>query len=158
MTLIHVGFNDSFAPGPKDFDFFIGQVTFNEDRAENADLSEGYYFGNQTVVTMLDNEFAGAMTLTALKDAELGAQIGTTSLATIEDVIQPTAEAAVYNSTDDAIEDMQNGDIDGVVVDLPTAGFITTVRVEGSKIVAQIGSPPGPSPSTSASSSRRTAR
>ena len=40
----------SFAPGDKDFDFFINQVTFNEERAENADLSDGYYFGNQTVV------------------------------------------------------------------------------------------------------------
>jgi polar amino acid transport system substrate-binding protein len=144
VSWIPIAFNESFAPGPKDFDFFIGQVTFNEDRAQNADLSEGYYFGNQTVVTMADNEFADATSLTELEGAELGAQVGTTSLATIEDVIGATSQ--VYNTTDDAIEDMQNGDIDGVVVDLPTAGFITTVQVEGAKIVGQIGLAAGAQP------------
>jgi polar amino acid transport system substrate-binding protein len=143
---IPISFNTSFAPGPKDFDFFIGQVTFNEERAENADLSEGYYFGNQSVVTMSDNEFASVTTITELKAAELGAQVGTTSLTTIEEVIDTTAEAAVYNNTDDAIEAMQNGQIDGVVVDLPTAGFITTIQVEGSKIVGQIGLEAGAQP------------
>jgi polar amino acid transport system substrate-binding protein len=146
VTWIPVAFNTSFAPGPKDFDFFIGQVTFNEERAANADLSDGYYFGNQTVVTLSKNKFANATTLTALKGAKLGAQVGTTSLATIDDVIQPTAEAKVYNTTDDAIEAMQNGQIDGVVVDLPTAGFITTVQVEDSKIVGQIGTDAGAEP------------
>ncbi len=146
VTWIPIAFNTSFAPGPKDFDFFIGQVTFNEERAANADLSEGYYFGNQTVVTLADNEFANATTIADLKGAELGAQVGTTSLATIENVIQPTAEAAVYNSTADALSDMANGDIDGVVVDLPTAGFITGVQVENSKIVGQIGLAAGGEP------------
>ena len=125
---------------------FINQVTYNADRAASADLSDGYYFGNQTVVTMSDSAFAGATTLAALKGAKLGAQVGTTSLATIEDVIKTTADAAVYNSTDDALEAMQNGQIDGVVVDLPTAGFITTVQVEGSKIVGQIGTAAGATP------------
>ena len=146
VTWIPIPFNNSFAPGPKDFDFFIGQVTFNTERAKNADLSDGYYFGNQTVVTMADNKFAGATTIGALKGAELGAQVGTTSLATIEDVIKTTADAAVYNTTDDALQAMQNGQIDGVVVDLPTAGFITTVQVEGSKIVGQIGEAAGAKP------------
>jgi polar amino acid transport system substrate-binding protein len=146
VTWVPVPFSNSFAPGPKDFDFFIGQVTAKPERAENADLSEGYYFGNQTVVVMEDSEFADATTITELQGAELGAQIGTTSLATIEDVIQTTAEAAVYNSTDDAIEDMTNGQIDGIVVDLPTAFFITNVQIEGGAIVGQIGDAAGAEP------------
>ena len=146
VTWMEADFNASYAPGPKDYDFFMGQVTFTEERAENADLSEGYYFGNQTVVTMADGDFANATTLTALKAAELGAQIGTTSLSTIEEVIATTAAPAVYNSTDDALEAMQNGQIDGVVVDLPTADFITNVQVEGSKIVGQIGEAAGATP------------
>ncbi len=146
VTWVEADFNASYAPGPKDYDFFMGQVTFTEDRAENADLSAGYYFGNQTVVTMTDGDFANASTLSALKGAELGAQIGTTSLATIEEVIETTAAAAVYNSTDDALEAMQNGQIDGVVVDLPTADFITNVQVDGSKIVGQIGEAAGATP------------
>jgi len=147
VTWIPVAFNNSYAPGEKDFDFFIGQVTFNEARAENADLSEGYYFGNQTVVVMADSEFATATTITELKDAELGAQVGTTSLATIEEVIQPTVDPAVFNTTDDAIESMTNPDgIDGIVVDLPTAAFITGVQVEGATIVGQIGAAAGAQP------------
>jgi polar amino acid transport system substrate-binding protein len=146
VTWIPVAFNTSFSPGPKDFDFFIGQVTYNEDRAANADLSDGYYFGNQTVVTLAKSKFANATTISALKDAKLGAQVGTTSLATIQDVIQTSADAKVYNSTDDAIQALQNGQIDGVVVDLPTAGFITTVEVDNSKIVGQIGEDAGAEP------------
>ena len=146
VTWIPVRFNQSFKPGEKDFDFFINQVTFNESRAENADLSDGYYFGNQTVVVMEDSEFAGATTITELQAAELGAQVGTTSLATIEDVIQTTKDAAVYDTTDDAIEAMTNGQIDGVVVDLPTAAFITTVQIEGGVIVGQIGEAAGAQP------------
>ncbi|HEX4897178.1 MAG TPA: transporter substrate-binding domain-containing protein [Candidatus Limnocylindrales bacterium] len=141
-----VPFTNSFAPGPKDFDFFIGQVTFNEERTQGADLSEGYYFGNQTVVVMEDSEFASATTITELKDAELGAQVGTTSLATIEGVIQTTPDAAVYNTTDDAIEAMTNGQIDGIVVDLPTAFFITNVQISGGVIVGQIGEAAGAQP------------
>ena len=146
VTWVPIKFNNSFAPGPKDFDLFIGQVTFREERAENADLSAGYYFGNQTVVVMADGEFADATTLTELKAAELGAQVGTTSLSTIEDVIQPTAPAGVYDTTDDAIEAMTNGQIDGVVVDLPTAFFITNVQIEGGAIVGQIGEDAGAEP------------
>jgi polar amino acid transport system substrate-binding protein len=144
VTWIPIRFNQSFAPGPKDFDFFINQVTFNEERAENADLSDGYYFGNQTVVTMEDSEFVDATTLTELQAATLGAQVGTTSLATIENVIG--AESAVYDTTDDAIEDMRNDQIDGIVVDLPTAGFVTTVQVGRSTIVGQIGEAAGAQP------------
>jgi polar amino acid transport system substrate-binding protein len=146
VAWIVVPFNNSFAPGDKEFDFFVNQVTFNEDRAQNADLSDGYYFGNQTVVTLEASEFAGATTISALKGATLGAQIGTTSLATIEDVIQTDAEAAVFNTTDDAIEAMTNGQIDGIVVDLPTASFITNVQIEGGKMVGQIGEAAGAQP------------
>ena len=146
VAWIPIGFNRSFAPGEKDFDFFINQVTFNEDRAQNADLSDGYYFGNQTVVVMEDSEFADATTITELQAATLGAQVGTTSFATIEDVIQTTAEAGVYNSTSDAITAMKNDQIDGIVVDLPTADFITNVQVPKSTIVGQIGEAAGAQP------------
>ena len=146
VTWVPVPFNNSFAPGPKDFDFYLAQVTFNEERAEGADLSEGYYFGNQTIVTLEDNEFADATTIGDLKDATLGAQIGTTSLATIEDVIQTTADAAVFNSTADAITAMNNGQIDGIVVDLPTASFLVNVELDGGVMVGQIGEAAGAQP------------
>jgi len=146
VAWVVVPFANSFAPGPKDFDFDINQVTFNEERAQGADLSEGYYFGNQTVVVTEGSEFASATTLAALKEAKLGAQVGTTSLTAIEEVIQPTQEAAVYNTNDDAIEALGNKQIDGILVDLPTAFFIVNVQTEGNVIVGQIGEDAGATP------------
>jgi polar amino acid transport system substrate-binding protein len=146
VTWIPVQFNNSFAPGPKDFDFYLAQVTFNEERAQNADLSDGYYFGNQTVVVLEGNEFADATTIGDLKRATLGAQIGTTSLATIEEVIQTDADAAVFNSTADAITAMNNEQIDGIVVDLPTASFLVNVELDGGVMVGQIGEAAGAEP------------
>jgi polar amino acid transport system substrate-binding protein len=141
-----VPFANSFAPGPKEFDFNINQVSFTEERAENADLSEGYYFGNQAVVVAEDGEFADATTITELKDARLGAQVGTTSFEAIEGVIQPNVEASVYDSNDAAIDALEAGQIDGVVVDLPTAFFIIFVQTEGNTVIGQIGPDAGAEP------------
>jgi polar amino acid transport system substrate-binding protein len=121
-------------------------VTFNEERTQGADLSEGYYFGNQTVVTLGDSEFSNAASIADLKGATLGAQIGTTSLATIEEVIQTDADAAVFNSTADAITAMNNGQIDGIVVDLPTASFLVNVELDNGVMVGQIGEAAGAQP------------
>ena len=134
-----VPFANAFAPGPKDFDIDINQVSYKPERAENVDLSEGYYFGNQAVVVPEDSEFADATTITELKDARLGAQVGTTSFDAIENVIQPNQEPRVYDTNDAAIEALDIGELDGIVVDLPTAFFIIYVQTEGNTIVGQIG-------------------
>jgi polar amino acid transport system substrate-binding protein len=141
-----VPFANSFAPGPKDFDFDINQVSFKEERAENADLSEGYYFGNQAVVVAEDGEFADATTITELKDARLGAQVGTTSFDAIEEVIQPNTDPQVYDTNDLAIEALEAGQLDGIVVDLPTAFFIIFVQTEGNTVIGQIGPEVGAEP------------
>jgi polar amino acid transport system substrate-binding protein len=141
-----VPFANSFAPGPKEFDFNINQVSFSEERTENADLSEGYYFGNQAVVVAEDSEFAAATTLTELKDARLGAQVGTTSYEAIEEVIEPNVEASVYDTNDAAIDALEAGQLDGIVVDLPTAFFIIFVQTEGNTVIGQIGPDVGAEP------------
>jgi len=146
VTWVVVPFLNAFQPGEKDFDFDINQVTFTEERTAGADLSDGYYFGNQAVVVRADGPFASAKTITELKAAKLGAQVGTTSLATIEEVIQPTQEASVYQSNDDAIEALGNEQIQGIVVDLPTAFFIVNVQTSGNAIVGQIGPDAGADP------------
>jgi polar amino acid transport system substrate-binding protein len=139
-------FANSFAPGPKEFDFDINQVSFTEERTENADLSEGYYFGNQAVVVAEDGEFADATTITELKEARLGAQVGTTSFSAIEEVIQPNVEPSVYDSNDAAIDALDAGQIDGIVVDLPTAFYVIFVQTEGNTVVGQIGPDVGAEP------------
>lgn len=130
-------FNRAYAPGDKDFDFDINQVSITPKRAERVDFSDGYYTVNQAVVALTDSPIANATTIQELREARLGAQVGTTSLEYIKDVVQPTAEPLVFNDTNDAKSALQGGQIDGIVVDLPTAYFITATELKDAKIVGQ---------------------
>ena len=133
-----VPFANSFAPGDKAFDVDINQVSFTPERAQNVDMSDGYYFVNQSVVANKDTPAAEATTLTALKELRLGAQVGTTSFATITDVIDPNADPSVYDTNDAAIAALDAEQIDAIVVDLPTAFFVTAAQMDNGVIVGQI--------------------
>lgn len=138
VTWIAVGFNKSFAPGPKDFDFDINQISYTPERAENVDMSDGYYSLNQAVVALKSSAAASATSIADLAGYKFGAQVGTTSYQTIQDVIAPTKEAAVYDTNDAAISALKAGQIDAIVVDLPTADFIVNVQVSKATIVGQL--------------------
>ena len=137
VTWLVVPFDQSYAPGAKNFDIDLNQVSFKPERAETADLSDGYYFGNQSLVVLKNSPLASATSIAALKDHTFGAQVGTTSYDAIVNVIKPSKDPQVYNDNDAAIKALGNGTIDGVVVDLPTADYITNVQVDNSKIVGQ---------------------
>ena len=132
-----VPFNTSYAPGEKNFDFDINQISLTPERSEVVDFSDGYYTVNQAVVAFNDSPIASATTITELKDAKLGAQVGTTSLSFVTEVVQPADEPYVFNDTNDAKSALQNGQIDGIVVDLPTAYYVTAAEFDDSKIVGQ---------------------
>jgi polar amino acid transport system substrate-binding protein len=143
VAWVVVPFDNSFAPGAKTFDIDVNQVSFKPERAEAADLSDGYYTLNQSIVALKDNGVATAKTVADLKAFKFGAQTGTTSLDTINNVIAPTAAAQVYNTNDDAIAGLKAKQIDGLVVDLPTAFYVTAAQVENSVIVGQFAPPTG---------------
>lgn len=132
-----IGFNEAIAPGEKPWDFNIQQYSITEDRKEVVDFSSPYYVTTQALVAYPDSPFASATSVDDLKDAILGAQIGTTSLDFIEDIIQPNTEPNVYDENVDLEAAMNAGQIDALVVDLPTAYFVTAVQVEGSVIAGQ---------------------
>ena len=138
-----VPFNTSYAPGDKNFDFDINQISITPERSEVVDFSDGYYTVNQAVVAFNDSPIAGAKTIAELKDAKLGAQVGTTSLDFVTEVVQPTNEPYVFNDTNDAKSALQNGQIDGIVVDLPTAYYVTAAEFDNSKIVGQFAATAG---------------
>jgi polar amino acid transport system substrate-binding protein len=137
VTFVSVGFNKSFAPGDKPFDFVLQQISYKPERDEAVDFSDSYYNVNQALVSAQGTSIAGATTVEELKDAALGAPIGTTSLDVIEDVIQPTVEPQVYDDLAAAVQDLKNGQIEGVVVDLPTAFFIAAVEIPKGVVVGQ---------------------
>ncbi len=137
VTWIRSGFDEVIAPGPKDFDFNLQQYSITAAREEVVDFSDPYYTTAQALVAFPDSAVASATSLADLKDAKLGAQIGTTSLDFIEDVIAPTSDAAVYDTNVDAKTALDVGQVDGLVMDLPTAYYVTAVEIEGSVIVAE---------------------
>ncbi len=137
VTWVRTGFDEVIAPGPKNFDFNIQQYSITADREEVVDFSDPYYVTKQALVAFPDSSVVGATALADLMDDKLGAQIGTTSLDFIEDVIDPDDAAAVYDSNVDAKSALEAGQLDGIVVDLPTAYYITAVEIEGSTIVAE---------------------
>jgi len=137
VDFIAVPFDNSFAPGEKEFDFYLAQVSYTDERAETVDLSDGYFFSNQALVANADTPITQAASIADVADYRLGAQVGTTSFTYIEEQIQPSEEPSVYNSNDAAIAALNAGQVDGIVVDLPTAFFITAVQMDSGTIVGQ---------------------
>jgi polar amino acid transport system substrate-binding protein len=137
VTWVVEPFNKSYAPGPKDFDFDINQISITEKREEAVDFSDGYYTVNQALVGLKESPLTDVASLNELKDYKLGAQVGTTSYAYIEQFIQPEQQPFTYDTTNDAKSALRAEQIDGIVLDLPTAFFVTAAEIPGSEVVGQ---------------------
>ena len=137
VTWVKVPFNTSYKPGDKDFDFDINQISITAARAEVVDFSDGYYAASQAIVALKGADIAGAQSLADLAKYKLGAQTGTTSLTAIRDTIKPDSDPAVFEDTNSALQALRNGQIDGLVVDLPTAFYMTSVQLPGGVIIGQ---------------------
>jgi polar amino acid transport system substrate-binding protein len=133
-----VPFNQSFRPGPKSFDFDINQISYKPERAQAVDFSDSYYDVEQAIVTVEGSKIDDAASIADLKDAKLGAQIGTTSLAAINDTIQPSSEPSVYDTNNDAVSGLKAKQVDGIVVDFPTALFMAAVQLDNGKVVGRL--------------------
>ncbi|MGW4735534.1 ABC transporter substrate-binding protein [Streptomyces shenzhenensis] len=132
-----VPFNKAFAPGAKTFDFDINQVSISAERKKAVDFSSGYYDVRQAVIALKGTKAAKATRVADLAGLKLGAQVGTTSLDYITDVVRPKREAAVYAKNDQAKSALQNGQVDAIVTDLPTAFYITAAEITDAEIVGQ---------------------
>jgi drug/metabolite transporter (DMT)-like permease/ABC-type amino acid transport substrate-binding protein len=140
---IVVPFNASYAPGKKKFDFDVNQISISPARAKHVDFSKPYYTSQQAVVALKKSSAASATSLAGLKDAKLGVQIGTTSLDATSASIQPSSQPRVYNDSNDVVRALKGGQIDAVVVDVPTAFYLTGAEVPQAKIVGQFSAPGG---------------
>jgi polar amino acid transport system substrate-binding protein len=137
-----VPFNSSYAPGKKSFDFDLNQISISEAREKAVDFSSPYFEAPQAVVVPKGSKLTDA-SLAALKDARLGVQIGTTSLAAVKASIAPSDEPKVFDTSNDVVTALKQKQVDAVVVDLPTAFYLTGAQVEGSSILGQFESPGG---------------
>ena len=138
VTWTVAAFNSIISPAKKPFDIALNQVSITDERKGAVDFTSGYYTAAQTVITIGGSPIEGATTLAELKGAKLGAQVGTTSLEAIEEVVQPDQDPATFDTNDVAKTQLQNGQVDGIVVDLPTAFFITAAELDDGVIVGQL--------------------
>jgi polar amino acid transport system substrate-binding protein len=138
VTWVAVPFNNAIQPGQKDFDLYLQEVSYSADRAQAVDLSDGYFDLNQAVVGLQSDPIAQVHDVAGLKAFKLGAPVGTTSYTYITDNIKPTQDPMVYDTLDAAIAALNAHQIDGVVVDLPTAFYMRDAQLTGGVIVGSL--------------------
>src|SRR5699024_2864460 len=121
VVWVRTTFESAIAPGPKDFDFNIQQYTITEDREKAVDFSSPYYEASQAIVAIKGGKADGLTDLAGAKDLLLGAMAGSTSATTVDEAIEPNTPQLLFNSNEDARAALEAGQIDGLVLDLPTA-------------------------------------
>jgi polar amino acid transport system substrate-binding protein len=136
-------FDSSYAPGEKHFDFDVNEISITPARAKVVDFSAPYYKANQAVVALDGSDAAKAKSLAGLEDTKIGVQINTTSLSAVEEEIEPSSRPEVFNSSSDVVTALKNGQVEAVVVDLPTALYLTAAQVEDAQVVGQFGKASG---------------
>jgi polar amino acid transport system substrate-binding protein len=134
---VKASFNTVIQPGKKAFDFDINEVSITPERAKAVDFSTGYYDVAQALVTTTKSKIAKAKSIADLANAKLGAAVGTTSYSTVTDVVKPKAKPAVFDTNDIATQALINGQIDGLVLDLPTAFYVSAAALKNGLIVGQ---------------------
>lgn len=135
VSWTRTGFDEAVSPGEKDYDFNVQQYSITAERDEVVDFSDPYYEVEQALVGAADGPLAGATSLADLKDAKLGAALGTTSLDYIEEYIQPTEQPQVFDDNAAAKAAFDAGQVDGIVFDVPTAYYITAVEIPEASII-----------------------
>jgi polar amino acid transport system substrate-binding protein len=130
-------FNDSYAPGPKKFDFDINEISYTAARAQVVTFSDSYYDVQQALVALKSSPIVTKHTPAELKTYVYGDQVGTTSLAFINSDIQPTQTPKVFETLNDVKEALQDKQIAALVTDTPTAQYISSSEIPGSIMVAQ---------------------
>ena len=130
-------FNSSYAPGAKNFDFDVNEISITADRAKAVDFSTGYYTANQGIVVLDSSKYANAASLAGLKTAKIGVQVATTSYDAVNNVIKPTQQPSVFNGTDDAAHALKNKQVDAIIADLPTAFYLASAQIDNAKVLGQ---------------------
>jgi len=146
VAWVRTSFDEAVQPGAKNFDFNLQQHSIPEERKQTVSFSDPYYSTNQAIVGYADSPAVGATTVEALKELKFGVQSGTTSLQFLVDNIAPTTEPYVYDDNAAAKAALEAKQIDAIVVDLPTALYISAVEIEGSTVICQFPASDGMAP------------
>lgn len=137
VAWVRTSFDEAIQPGAKNFDFNLQQYSITDERKQTVSFSDPYYTTNQAIVGYADSAAASATTVAELQGLKFGVQSGTTSLEFLNTVVMPTNEPYVYDDNAAAKAALEAKQIDAIVVDLPTAFYISAVEIEGTKVIGQ---------------------
>jgi polar amino acid transport system substrate-binding protein len=137
VAWVRTSFDEAVQPGAKNFDFNLQQYSITDERKQTVSFSDPYYTTNQAIVGYADSAAASATTVAELQGLKFGVQSGTTSLEFLNTVVMPTNEPYVYDDNAAAKAALEAKQIDAIVVDLPTAFYISAVEIEGTKVIGQ---------------------
>jgi len=144
VVWVTANFDQIIAPGVKNYDFAINQVSITEDRRANIAFSSSYYDATQAVVTVEGSAAEGVTDIAGLKSLKIGAMVGTTSADVVTATVQPDNAISLFNDNDQVKQALDSGLVDAVVFDLPTALYVTAVELEGGTFIGQL--PAGDNP------------
>lgn len=137
VTWVRTTFDSAVAPGAKDWDMNLQQFSITEERKNAVDFSSPYYTTAQAVVTLEGSPAAGASLVADLKDVTFGVQAGTTSQRVLGDAVTPSDQPRQFNSSQDTVQALKGGQVDAIVVDLPTALYLVASELENGKVIGQ---------------------
>ena len=130
-------FDSSYAPGPKNFDFDINEISYTSARAKVVSFSVSYFDVTQALVALKGTPIVKKHSPADLRGYVYGDQIGTTSLAYIESELRPTKQPQVFTTLNDVKSALQAHRIDAFVTDTPTAQYIASSEIPHSLVVGQ---------------------
>lgn len=111
----HTTFDAAIAPGPKDWDMNIQQFGITDERKQAVDFSSGYYKDTRAVIVKKDGKFADATSLADLKDAVIGATVGTQGYTYAKEKINDNVQT--FNDDASLAQALDAGQIDALVAD-----------------------------------------
>ena len=131
VVWVRTGFDEAITPGEKDWDMNIQQFGITEDRKQAVDFSSPYFTPTQAIVVDSaegHDKYAKATSLADLADAVIGAEAGSTSYTWGMEKVNSNIQ--VFNSNADAANALNAHQIDGIIVDTPTAVYMADPTME----------------------------
>lgn len=114
-----------------DIDFIAAAMTITEERAETIAFSDPYYESDQAVLVQETDDFQPDSE-SDLEGQRVGAQAGTTGEGEVERLIDDGVVAEEdfrqYDNYTLAVQDLEAGNVDAIVVDIPVANNFADSR------------------------------
>jgi polar amino acid transport system substrate-binding protein len=118
---VNIAFDQLYAPGVKNWDVGVSEITITPERDQAVDFSAPYFDANQGILVKSDSKYASATSTDQLLDAKFGAEAGTTGLDYINQHVKPQKDVSQFDTTDAAAQALKVGTIDIQVIDVPIA-------------------------------------